>query len=633
MTLDSRSILRQYWGFESFRPLQEEIIDSVIAGKDTLALLPTGGGKSICFQVPALMKDGICIVVTPLIALMKDQVDHLKKNGIQAVAIYAGMKKREVDITLDNCVYGQIKFLYLSPERLYNDMVRERIRFMNVNLFAIDEAHCISQWGYDFRPPYLELARLKELHPKVPFLALTATATERVIEDIQEKLNFAQKNVFVKSFLRDNLAYMAIEEEDKMGRMVRIIHKLGGSGIVYVRNRRETQEVARILINNGIAADYYHAGLTGPERDQKQGAWMNNTIRVIVATNAFGMGIDKADVRFVIHLDLPDSLEAYYQEAGRAGRDGKKAYPVILYQKNDEKKLLETLQASFPDIPFIQQTYHYLCNHFQIPYGAGEGLTVDFDVVTFAKKYQLPLVPVMNALKFLEHDGWLSLSEAVTIPSRFKFEIDSTELYKVQVQYAKYDKLIKAILRSYGGVFENYIQINEYEFANKLGLPYAQIVALLKSLEGLEIASYLPSTDAPQLTFLQNRVDYKHLHIDHIFIRDRHQVKEAEVKGMIHYIEKANCRSQSLLLYFGEKNAGFCQVCDLCLIRNHKDNQRTKIKEEIKAKLLSGPMNLHDLVESLTIGTEKKRIEIIRDLLDAEKIRLEENRYSWNTLF
>ena len=633
MTLDSISILRQYWGFESFRPLQEEIIQSVISGKDTLALLPTGGGKSICFQVPALMMEGICIVVTPLIALMKDQVEHLKKNGIQAVAIYSGMKKREVDITLDNCVYGKIKFLYLSPERLYSDLVRERIRFMNVNLFAIDEAHCISQWGYDFRPPYLELAKLKELHPKVPFLALTATATERVIADIQQKLNFPKQNVFVKSFLRDNLAYMAIEEEDKMGRMLRIIHKLGGSGIVYVRNRRETQEIARILINNGIASDYYHAGLPGQERDRKQDEWMSNAVRVIVATNAFGMGIDKPDVRFVIHLDLPDSLEAYYQEAGRAGRDGKKAYPVILYQKNDERKLVDTLEASFPDVPFIQQTYHYLCNHFQIPYGAGEGLTVDFDVVTFAKKYQLPLVPVMNALKFLERDVWLTLSEAVTIPSRFKFEIDSTELYKIQVQYVKYDKLIKAILRTYGGVFENYILINEYEFANKLGVPYGRVVELLKSLEALEIASYLPSTDAPQLTFLQNRVDYKHLHIDHIFIRDRHQVKEEQVNGMINYLEQANCRSQSLLLYFGEKNAGFCQVCDLCLIRIHKENQRAQIKEEIKNSLLATSKNLHDLVDSLTLGTEKRRIEVIRELLDAEVIRLEDKLYSWNTVF
>lgn len=633
MTQDSISILRQYWGFDSFRPLQEEIIQSVISGKDTLALLPTGGGKSICFQVPALMLEGICIVVTPLIALMKDQVEHLRKNGIQAVAIYSGMKKREVDITLDNCVYGKIKFLYLSPERLYNDIVRERIRFMNVNLFAIDEAHCISQWGYDFRPPYLELAKLRELHPKVPFLALTATATPRVITDIQQKLDFSKENVFVKSFLRDNLAYMAIEEEDKMGRMVRIIHKLGGCGIVYVRNRRETQEVARILVNNGISADYYHAGLSGQERDQKQHGWMTNLVRVIVATNAFGMGIDKPDVRFVIHLDLPDSLEAYYQEAGRAGRDGKKAYPVILYQKTDEQKLLDNLQASFPDISFIQQTYHYLCNHFQIPYGSGEGVTVDFDVVTFAKKYQLPLVPVMNALKFLERDTWLVLSEAVTIPSRFKFEIDSSELYKFQVQYAKYDKLVKAILRSYGGVFENFILINEYEFAGKLGIPYGRVVELLKSLETLEIATYLPSTDSPQLTFLQNRVDYKHLHIDHVFIRDRHQVKEEEVNGMINYIERSNCRSQSLLLYFGEKNAGFCEVCDLCLIRNHQAKQRTNIKAEIKSSLLAGAKNIHDLVGSLTLGTEKQRIEIIRDLLDAEKIRLEDNLYSWNTLF
>jgi len=457
MSLDSISILKQYWGHDSFRPLQEEIIQSVLEKRDTLALLPTGGGKSICFQIPAMMLPGICIVVTPLIALMKDQVQHLKDIGIQAVAIYSGLKSREVDIILDNCIFGQIKFLYLSPERLYSELVQERIKHMPVNLFAIDEAHCISQWGYDFRPPYLQLGKLKELHPDVPFLALTATATTAVIADIQDKLQFKQNNVFVKSFLRDNLGYMALEEENKAGRMIRIIQKLGGSGVVYVRNRRETQEVARYLVNIGISADFYHAGLLGKERDSKQEAWMQNRTRVIVATNAFGMGIDKPDVRFVIHLDIPESLEAYYQEAGRAGRDGKKAFPVLLYQQGDKDRLLKNVKLSFPSVAFIQQVYHHLCNHFQIPYGAGEGLTFDFDVVAFIKKYKIETIPTLSALKFLEKDGWLAVSEAVFIPSRFKFEVNHQELYKIQVQYERYDKLIKAILRSYGGVFDDYI--------------------------------------------------------------------------------------------------------------------------------------------------------------------------------
>src|SRR5690606_14127051 len=346
----SLSILQQYWGHKAFRPLQEDIINAVLQGRDTLALMPTGGGKSICSQVPALQLAGICIVVSPLIALMKDQVQNLRKKGIEAVAIFTGMSRREVDIALYNCVYGRIKFLYLAPERLYSDLVKERIRYMKVSLFAIDEAHCISQWGYDFRPAYLELTKLREIHPGTPFLALTATATPRVVEDIKDKLGFVGRQIFQKSFRRENLAYMVLAEEDKMGRMLRMIHKIGGSGVIYVHNRRETQEVAHYLINHGIPADFYHAGLEPQTRSQKQDSWMENRVRVIVATNAFGMGIDKSDVRFVLHLDIPDSLEAYYQEAGRAGRDGKKAFPVLMYQQADREKLWENFIASFPPI-------------------------------------------------------------------------------------------------------------------------------------------------------------------------------------------------------------------------------------------------------------------------------------------
>lgn len=631
MSVDSVSILRQYWGHDGFRPLQEEIIQSVLDKKDTLALLPTGGGKSICFQVPAMLMPGICIVVTPLIALMKDQVQHLKDIGIDAVAIYSGLKPREVDIILDNCIFGHIKFLYLSPERLYSDLVQERIRHMSVNLFAIDEAHCISQWGYDFRPPYLHLSKLKELHPDVPYLALTATATTEVIADIQDKLQFKTKHVFVKSFLRDNLGYMALEEENKSARMIRIIQKLGGCGVVYVRNRRETQEIARFLTNNGIAADFYHAGLPGKDRDRKQEDWMQNRTRVIVATNAFGMGIDKSDVRFVIHLGIPESLEAYYQEAGRAGRDGKKAFPVLLYQQEDKNRLLKNAELSFPTVAFIQQVYHHLCNHFQIPYGAGEGLNFDFDVVAFIKKYKIETIPTLSALKFLEKDGWLALSEAVFIPSRFKFEVHHQELYKIQVQYERFDKLIKAILRSYGGVFDDYITINEYEFAKKLGVSFDQIVSLIQGLVQMEIASYIPPTDAPQLSFLQDRVDYKNLYVDHIFIRERKRVKTKQVEAMLNYIDNSQCRSQSLLHYFGEQHALFCQVCDLCLIRNHQAKMHKNIKLEIERILLKEPQTIHDLIEHISFGDDETKLGIVRNLIDHLKIRVVEDLYHWNT--
>ncbi|AIM36054.1 ATP-dependent DNA helicase RecQ [Sphingobacterium sp. ML3W] len=631
MSVDSVSILRQYWGHDGFRPLQEEIIQSVLDKKDTLALLPTGGGKSICFQVPAMLMPGICIVVTPLIALMKDQVQHLKDIGIDAVAIYSGLKPREVDIILDNCIFGHIKFLYLSPERLYSDLVQERIRHMSVNLFAIDEAHCISQWGYDFRPPYLHLSKLKELHPDVPYLALTATATTEVIADIQDKLQFKTKHVFVKSFLRDNLGYMALEEENKSARMIRIIQKLGGCGVVYVRNRRETQEIAQFLTNNGIAADFYHAGLPGKDRDRKQEDWMQNRTRVIVATNAFGMGIDKSDVRFVIHLGIPESLEAYYQEAGRAGRDGKKAFPVLLYQQEDKNRLLKNAELSFPTVAFIQQVYHHLCNHFQIPYGAGEGLNFDFDVVAFIKKYKIETIPTLSALKFLEKDGWLALSEAVFIPARFKFEVHHQELYKIQVQYERFDKLIKAILRSYGGVFDDYITINEYEFAKKLGVSFDQIVSLIQGLVQMEIASYIPPTDAPQLSFLQDRVDYKNLYVDHIFIRERKRVKTKQVEAMLNYIDHSQCRSQSLLHYFGEQHALFCQVCDLCLIRNHQAKMHKNIKLEIERILLKEPQTIHDLIEHISFGDDETKLGIVRSLIDHLKIRVVEDLYHWNT--
>ena len=623
------SILKQYWGYDAFRPLQEDIIQSVLQGKDTLALMPTGGGKSICFQVPAMVQEGICIVISPLIALMKDQIEHLRSKGIEAIAIYSGMNYREVDIALDNCIFGKIKFLYIAPERFYSDIVRERIKYMKVNLFAIDEAHCISQWGYDFRPAYLQLADLREAHSQVPILALTASATPKVVEDIQERLNFKSKNVFSKSFARPNLGYMALHEENKMNRMLRIVKKIGGSGVVYVRNRRETQEVARFLLNHGVPSDFYHAGLTMKEREAKQNTWTSNKTRVIVATNAFGMGIDKPDVRFVIHIDIPDSLEAYYQEAGRAGRDDKKAFPVLLYQQEDRDKLWKNFQDSFPSVQHIQQTYHHLANHYQIAYGAGKNITVDFDVVEFSKKYKLEIMATMSALKFLERDGWLSLSEAVFIPSRFKFEIDFQDLYKFQVQAVKYDPLIKAILRTYGGVFDFYVPINEFEFAKKLGVPYEIIVQMLEGLEKQQVGSYLKSTDKPQLTFLQPRVDYKNLFIDAEFIRERKQVKEEQIKAIYHFLDTKDCRSSAILEYFGEMNSERCGECDLCLKRKHSEGIDAKIEREIRVLLLEKPLTLHEIIDGLGLGTDEQRISILRLLVDEGKIDLQTNRYYW----
>lgn len=630
-SIDSVEILKKYWQFDSFRPLQLEIITSILDGHDTLALLPTGGGKSICFQVPALQMEGICIVISPLIALMKDQVDQLRKRKIEAIAIHSGMTRKEIDIAFDNCIFGQIKFLYLSPERLYSELAQERIKHMNVSFVAVDEAHCISEWGYDFRPSYLHINLLREWHLNVPILALTATATSEVVTDIQDKLEFRKgKQVFIQSFKRENLAYMALHEENKLDRMLRVIRKVGGSGIVYVRNRRETREIASWLLNNGISTGFYHAGLDMQQRSDTQVSWIQNKIRVIVATNAFGMGIDKPDVRFVIHWDIPDTIEAYFQEAGRAGRDQKKSFTVLLFTAQDIKRLRENLTASFPTFQFIQKVYHHLCNHFQIPYGTGLDQELEFDILDFTKKYQLDVLPVLSSLKFLEKDGWLSATDSVFVPTRFKFEVDFQELYKFQVASAKYESIIKAILRTYGGVFENYISINEYEFAKALKVPYATIVELLKNLQQFEVASYLPSTDSPKIQFLRPRVDYKHLHIDTQFIAGRKEFKTRQLDAVISYLKEKNCRSQSLLHYFGEVTTEVCGVCDLCLIRQHKEKDlQTKLKNEIETLLKQSPMDIHTLVDNLTVGNDEFRLDMIRGLLDADILLLDSGIYSW----
>ncbi|WP_207420438.1 RecQ family ATP-dependent DNA helicase [Desertivirga brevis] len=623
-------VLKKYWNYDSFRPLQEDIILSVMEGKDTLALLPTGGGKSVCFQVPAMTMPGICIVVSPLIALMKDQVENLKARGIEAVAIVSGMGKREVDILLDNCVYGPIKFLYLSPERLMSDLVRERIRYMKVNLFAVDEAHCISQWGYDFRPPYLELSNLRELHPNVPVLALTATATEFVVEDIQLKLSFKKKNVFRKSFERKNLGYIVSHEDNKLRKLFAIAKKVQGTGIVYVRNRRETQEVARQLNAQGIRADYYHAGVPALQRSEKQEAWKNNQIRVIVATNAFGMGIDKPDVRFVVHLDLPESLEAYYQEAGRAGRDEQKAFGVLLYNHSDRLQLERKLELSFPSAEEIKQAYHFLGNYFQLAYEAGEGLTFEFDIADFCSRYKLEPIKTLNIFKFLEHDGYISLTESVYLPSRVKIVVSNEELYRFQIEYASYDSFIKMLLRSHGGMFDQYAMIRETDLAKRVGMRFDDVVKVLDKLEQLEIISYLKQTDKPQVYFSRARVDTQNLHIDTKYIRQRKEIMQQQIQAVIEYAEAKKCRSSMLLKYFDEITDEKCGVCDVCIAEKRIEDRQTvfaQITYEILEVLATSHLTIDELISRVPTGTEAEKIEAFRNLLDAGKLKTDGEKY------
>jgi len=623
-------ILRKYWGFNQFRPLQEEIIQAVLHGHDTLALLPTGGGKSICFQVPAMLMDGICIVVSPLIALMKDQVENLKAKGIEAIAIYAGMGKREIDMLLDNCIYGNIKFLYLSPERLLSPIVRERISYMNVNLIAIDEAHCISQWGYDFRPPYLQLTALREIHPAVPVLALTATATAFVKDDIQVKLAFKNAKVFVKSFERRNLSYAVIDVEDKHKKLLEIVRNVKGSGLIYVRNRRETAEIASFLQRNGIIADFYHAGIEKELRFKKQEDWKKDIIRIMVATNAFGMGIDKPNVRFVIHLDLPDSLEAYYQEAGRAGRDEKRAFAVLLANASDQLILKGKYKDSFPSINEIKKTYHYLGSYFQLAYGAGEGLSFEFDLADFCKRFNLSILKTLAALKFLEHDGYLVLSENIFLQSRIMFIANHEDVYRFQIENAGYDLIIKTIQRSYGGAFDSYVKIKESDLAKRLSISFNDVVGHLNKLQELEILSYLPQTDRPQLQFVLPRADQLHLDIDVKYIKLRQQIQSDQVNAVISYSITSVCRSKQLLHYFGEEHAAKCKYCDVCLAEKKMEDLaqlKDKIDFEIATLLQTQSCNLDELVNNISVGGEADKIERIRDLLDAGKIKSDGKRY------
>ena len=604
-------ILKQYWGYDSFRGIQEEIIKSIGEGRDTLGLMPTGGGKSITFQVPALAKDGLCIVITPLIALMKDQVQNLRQRGIKAVAIYSGMTRQEILIALENCIFGNYKFLYISPERLDTDIFKQKLRDMKVNMITVDESHCISQWGYDFRPAYLKIADIRELLPGVPLLALTATATPDVVQDIQSRLKFREKNVFRMSFERKNLAYIVRKTDNKTAELLHILRRMPGSAIIYVRSRRRTKETTELLTHEGITADFYHAGLDNAVKDIRQKRWQDGECRVMVATNAFGMGIDKPDVRLVIHLDLPDSPEAYFQEAGRAGRDGEKAYAVILYSKSDKVTLHKRIPDTFPDKDYIKKVYEHLQYYYQMAMGDGLGCTKEFNLEEFCRKFKHFPVPADSALKILTQAGYIEYTDEQDNASRIIFTIRRDELYKLREMGNETEALVQTILRSYTGLFTDYAYISETALSLRTGLTRQQIYNVLMSLSKRRIIDYIPRKKTPYIIYTRERVELNHLHISPAVYEERKERYEARIRAMVDYVtSETACRSRMLLRYFGEKNENNCGQCDVCLSGHAAHELPTDTFEKLKKELLT---ILQEQV--LTPAEVAEKTEADRDLL------------------
>ncbi|OFX61618.1 MAG: recombinase RecQ [Bacteroidetes bacterium GWB2_41_8] len=625
-------ILTKYWGYGAFRPLQEEIIASVASGNDTLGLMPTGGGKSVTYQVYSLSKPGICLVITPLIALMKDQVENLNQRGIKALAIYSGMTGQEMKIAMDNAAWGNYKFLYLSPERIATERFRERISQFDVNLIAVDEAHCISQWGYDFRPSYLRIAELREMLPDVPVLAVTATATSQVIEDIQEQLKFRKKNVLRTSYYRSNLIYLVRNEEDKINYLVKAVLKAKGTGIVYVRSRKQTREICDLLRKNKISADYYHAGLSSKVRSERQEAWKSGRCRVIVSTNAFGMGIDKADVRFVIHLEAPDSVEAYFQEAGRGGRDGKTAYSVLLFNNSDKIKLQKNVAKSFPEPDVIKRIYEAICNFYQLAVGFGKDRIFEFSMATFASNFSFQITEVYNSLKILQREGYLELTDDLENPSKVYFQVARDDLYKFQVANASFDGFIKLLLRSYTGLFTNYVSIDEKLMAEKAGISSELVYEFLSKLRTQKVIDYIPQKKTPFIIFTKERIDIDRLKITKENYTDRKRDYMQRIDAMIHYASSGHkCRSQLLLQYFGETESVRCGKCDVCMERNELNVSKYEfdnISEQIK-KLLLEPCFYEELLARIE-GKPENAVKIVRWLLENEKIVYRvDNRMEW----
>ncbi|MDP4270241.1 MAG: ATP-dependent DNA helicase RecQ [Bacteroidota bacterium] len=617
-----KEILQQYWGYPDFRPLQEDIIRSVCEGRDTLGLMPTGGGKSITFQVPGLYLEGITLVVTPLIALMKDQVDNLKKRGIKAAAVYSGMPSREIEITLDNCIYGGYKFLYISPERLGTELFMQKMQWMKVSLLVIDEAHCISQWGYDFRPSYLKISEIRQVLSGIPVLALTATATPEVVKDIQDKLNFKEYNVFQKSFYRQNVAYVVRRTDDKLSELLHILQRVKGSTIIYTRNRRKTKEVAVELQKQGISADFFHAGLAPDLKEQKQNDWMKGVFQVMVSTNAFGMGIDKPDVRLVVHIDLPDSLEEYYQEAGRAGRDGLKSYAVALFAKSDKTTLKRRVADSFPDRDFIKKVYDHLGSYLVIGVGYGFQAAFDFLLPDFCHRYKLPLLPTHYALKLLDQSGYIEYTDEVDAKSRVMFTVHRDELYKIK-QFQEADKLINVLLRLYTGLFADFVYIYEEVLARHAEMTRDQVYQQLIWLSKHHIINYVPGKKTLFIIYTQRREESKYISIPRMVYEERKERLEKRVEAMLHYVSsETECRSQMLLGYFGEKEADRCGTCDICLKKNETgltQNRFAQIEEEIERIMQKDKIALNDLVNQIS-GTPDEIISVIRYLTDRGKI-------------